>query len=123
MRYCGPAEGLSPAHHYNRHRHYDPTLGRYISADPIGQFGSLVANRVADPSIIFSLAITNHLVSDVPFADVIPEATARENLYSYSLNQPTRIVDPLGLQGIYPVDLSPRTRAAFAAGMLADPRA
>lgn len=27
--------------HYNRHRYYDPTLGRYISRDPIGVAGGL----------------------------------------------------------------------------------
>jgi RHS repeat-associated protein len=25
--------------HYNRHRYYDPTLGRYITQDPIGLLG------------------------------------------------------------------------------------
>jgi RHS repeat-associated protein len=33
---AGPGTGL----HYNRFRYYDPALGRYISADPIGQFGT-----------------------------------------------------------------------------------
>lgn len=27
--------------HYNRHRYYDPSIGRYVSADPIGQAGSV----------------------------------------------------------------------------------
>nr|WP_072308826.1 RHS repeat-associated core domain-containing protein [Hafnia alvei] len=25
--------------HYNRHRYYDPTIGRYITQDPIGLRG------------------------------------------------------------------------------------
>ncbi|MBW5483996.1 type IV secretion protein Rhs [Streptomyces bambusae] len=31
-QYFDPESGL----HYNRHRHYDPTTGRYASADPLG---------------------------------------------------------------------------------------
>lgn len=34
-QYFDPETGL----HYNWHRYYDPSLGRYVSADPIGQFG------------------------------------------------------------------------------------
>ena len=45
---------------YNWHRYYDPSIGRDISADPIGQRGGL-------------------------------------NLYTYALNSPTGVIDPLGL--------------------------
>ena len=27
--------------HYNRFRYYDPAIGRYVSADPIGQAGGV----------------------------------------------------------------------------------
>ncbi len=33
--------------HYNRHRYYDPRIGRYISADPIGERGELNFYRYA----------------------------------------------------------------------------
>jgi hypothetical protein len=33
--------------HYNRHRYFSPELGRYISADPIGQIDGLDANLYA----------------------------------------------------------------------------
>jgi hypothetical protein len=108
------------------HRYYDPTLGRYVSADPIGQFGVLVANRVEPPALAFSLAISNRLVLEVPFDEHLVETLARENVYAYAGSRPTGVIDPLGLQGddtgIFPVDLSPQTRAAFATGSAADPK-
>ena len=36
--YCDPETGL----HYNRHRYYDPKLGRYLQCDPTGYSGSPV---------------------------------------------------------------------------------
>lgn len=37
--------------HYNRHRHYDPATGQYVSRDPIGLRGGLRAyGYVADPT-------------------------------------------------------------------------
>lgn len=38
---------IAPPAHYNRFRYYDPTLGRYISADPIGQAGGINLYRYA----------------------------------------------------------------------------
>lgn len=31
--------------HYNRHRYYDPSIGRYVSADPAGQLGGFNVYR------------------------------------------------------------------------------
>ena len=73
--------------HYNRFRYYDPKIGRYISADPIGQYGLARGDG----------GVFNYL-------GVFPELAAsgalhggNANLYGYALNQPTGRVDPLGL--------------------------
>ncbi|OJA63182.1 hypothetical protein BGV68_02935 [Burkholderia ubonensis] len=36
-QYCDPETGL----HYNRHRYYDPGIGRFISKDPVGLKGGM----------------------------------------------------------------------------------
>jgi RHS repeat-associated protein len=70
------AERLQPAplshySHDNRFRTYDPQIGRYISADPIGQFGMLSRTAIASG---------------------IPDA----NLYRYALGNPVLFIDPTG---------------------------
>jgi RHS repeat-associated protein len=67
--------------HYNRHRYYSPELGRYISADPIGQFGTLAIAGVA----------LNRFPSVERRLGLVPA-----NVYSYSLNDPVNLVDPSG---------------------------
>jgi RHS repeat-associated protein len=39
--------------HYNRHRYYDPTLGRYITQDPIGLLGGWNLYRYTNNPIRF----------------------------------------------------------------------
>ncbi|WP_413227033.1 RHS repeat-associated core domain-containing protein [Dickeya parazeae] len=41
LRYQGQVYDSETGLYYNRHRYYDPTLGQYISADPIGLAGGL----------------------------------------------------------------------------------
>ena len=36
MRFPGQWFQFETGLHYNRHRHYDPTLGRYTQPDPLG---------------------------------------------------------------------------------------
>ncbi|MEJ2626264.1 MAG: RHS repeat-associated core domain-containing protein [Pseudolabrys sp.] len=36
MRFPGQYFLLESGLHYNSHRHYDPTLGRYTQPDPLG---------------------------------------------------------------------------------------
>lgn len=50
-RYPGQWHDPETELHYNRHRHYDPATGQYISRDPIGLRGGLRAyGYVADPT-------------------------------------------------------------------------
>lgn len=52
--------------HYNWHRYYDPNIGRYISADPVGQMGGLNEYRYAGNKpllIVDPLGLKSYLVS------------------------------------------------------------
>jgi RHS repeat-associated protein len=64
IRFPGQYFDAETGLHYNRFRYYDPSVGRYVSADPVGQH--------ADP-----------------------------NLYTYVLNNPVSLIDPLGLFDIF----------------------
>ena len=70
--------------HYNRFRYYDPAIGRYVSADPIGQFG-LVESALPRHSV---LSIGERGITGVG---------ASGNLFSFVSNAPTVFVDPSGL--------------------------
>jgi len=39
IRFPGQYDDEETGLHYNRFRYYDPSIGRYVSADPLGQFG------------------------------------------------------------------------------------
>lgn len=41
FRFVGQQEDVETGLHYNRYRYYDPDVGRYISADPVGMDGGL----------------------------------------------------------------------------------
>jgi RHS repeat-associated protein len=41
VRFPGQFRDSESGLHYNWHRYYDPSIGRYISADPIGQRGGI----------------------------------------------------------------------------------
>jgi RHS repeat-associated protein len=41
IRFPGQYYDAETGLHYNYHRYYDPSIGRYISADPIGQAGGV----------------------------------------------------------------------------------
>ncbi len=54
IRFPGQYYDVETGLHYNRFRYYDPNIGRYISADPIGQAGDFNIYRYArnDPANI-----------------------------------------------------------------------
>lgn len=84
--------------HYNRFRYYDPGSGRYVSTDPIGQFGILASQVgffVAD-SYPASTAMVGAPALGVRFSDV-QAWVAQVGLYGYVANQPIDGIDPFGL--------------------------
>jgi RHS repeat-associated protein len=47
LRFQGQQEDAETGLHYNRHRYYDPSVGRYISTDPIKLAGGLNLHQYA----------------------------------------------------------------------------
>jgi RHS repeat-associated protein len=74
FRFPGQIDDGETGLHYNLHRYFDPAVGRYISADPIGQLGLQAGSGFSVP-------------------------TAGVNVYTYALANPLRWIDPLGLYG------------------------
>jgi RHS repeat-associated protein len=75
--------GSGSGMHYNRFRTYDPAIGRYISAEPIGQVGLVAARGIVTHSPVPAPGTRNRLI--MGFAD--------SNVYSYALNSPTGLAD------------------------------
>ena len=71
---------------YNRFRYYDPSIGRYISADPIGQLGALFGRGVALSGMVLPRGVT--------FSAAL---SGSDNLYMYAGNSPASHIDPSGL--------------------------
>ena len=76
--------------HYNTHRYYDPRLGRYIQADPLGE--------LADPSLNLYRFCANDPVNSIDPLGLCPE--------SYNNSSP-----PVGiLQVLFPAHTAPASR-------------
>jgi hypothetical protein len=77
---------------YNRFRYFDPEVGRYVSADPIGQFsllrfaGRLLPMALQTPESLGSASIRSEL-----------EGYGSLNLYGYAIADPVNWFDPTGL--------------------------
>lgn len=78
MRFPGQYFDAETGLHYNWHRYYDPTTGRYITADPIG---------------IFPLGEMISIISNPIFLKI-------NHLYNYTNQNPINEIDPKGLISI-----------------------
>jgi RHS repeat-associated protein len=76
LRFAGQYYDSETGLHYNWNRYYDPSLGRYLRADPIG---------VIPNSLLFT---------KLRFLKIIPDIN---HLYSYAKNNPIGFIDPYGL--------------------------
>lgn len=116
---------------YNRHRYYSPEVGRYISADPIGQFGALALDGVAlsrltrlpavDPEPVDAFPRMEAIATTLRDAPLLSGSSKQgvfphSNLYAYAIGRPTGIVDPTGEFGA--LGLAGAILGAVSAGAL-----
>jgi len=76
LRFPGQYFDAETGLHSNLHRYYDPGIGRYVSADPIGQFGMLARDGLSPSGV-------------------------GANVFEYGLNNPLNLADPLGLSYVF----------------------
>jgi RHS repeat-associated protein len=95
-RFPGQQLDIESGHHDNRFRTYDPTVGRYLEADPIGQLGGINVYEYADSnptnavdpyglysSLQVQLAIGNFLTGVADAASLGLGPLARDALAPY----------------------------------------
>jgi len=105
--------------HYNRFRYYDPSIGRYVSADPVGQFGLQAGHRV--DSVLLAVLLNRFRYYAPELGRYISEdAIGRAggpnpNPYLYVQDNPTNLIDPTGLVPILPQGWGPGLSCGAAA--------
>jgi RHS repeat-associated protein len=118
-RFPGQYFLLEAGLHYNWHRHYDPTLGRYIQPDPLSMLLSEVRSAAAAIVGLSMLNSPGGQLADVAVAlaaagqttlksDFAPKGSSSSlslaefadgpSLYAYANSTPIMKVDPMGLQ-------------------------
>lgn len=108
LRFPGQYYLIESGLHYNWHRHYDPTLGRYIQPDPLSEIlATQVINSVKlVPIASGSFAVRPHSARAIDQASdserrmELPEFVDGSSIFQYAKSQPTLNIDPHGLDTI-----------------------
>ena len=91
LRFPGQYWDAESGWHYNWNRYYEPTLGRYITSDPLG----LIPGLMRDPSLMLPREIRWHLYREST-TDLLHLKI--NHLYGYAYANPLTYVDPFGLE-------------------------
>jgi RHS repeat-associated protein len=98
QRFSGQWFQIEAGLHYNWHRHYDPTLGRYTSADPLGLF---LSPQVEPQEINVSHSASNNSNSEINYdgnaheANIVPRDGV--SIFGYVGQSPLQSSDKNGL--------------------------
>jgi RHS repeat-associated protein len=111
LRFAGQYYDQETGLHYNWHRYYDPTIGRYLRADPynISTIASnLIINRY-DTIKISSGDVRSFFTHQLFIESGLLTNPDRQNLFAYATNSPINYFDPYGLDkyGITPPETHP----------------
>jgi RHS repeat-associated protein len=103
LRFPGQWFQLENGLHYNWHRHYDATLGRYLQPDPNGNefVSSAIGSDInLDPAQTTPAStLTPFLLEYTPaIRNGLPQPSLRVQPYSYARSTPLSAIDPSGLQ-------------------------
>jgi len=135
LRFAGQYEDVESGYHYNWHRYYDPSTGRYLTPDPIGLAGGLNGYgyagqdpiRSIDPWGLYTVIVVGSgtgLLNN-PFGHAAIGFTG-QGVYSYGTNTPLggSLTDYLTSQAayrdstVYILDTTPEQEAKMLAEIL-----